>query len=556
MKKFIAMMLALTVLLSLAACGAEPTSAGSTPAASAASESTSSTPDATDSSGSVASSALEGIFLDPSITPEDTPQVAYLSGSWYDMGVQYAQQGEYALLRQYVKSTTDLLNQYGSEDEMFQVIGGYMDQVQEECPDLYDFVKGVDDTLDELNFNQSAIATVCCYVNGIVVPDLYCMNISAWGSATADGHLLAATNGDTDLDDPFQYAPIMVLLPDNGYPTICSSGGGSNAYMNDQGVIVLCSGGQDALETDHFTTLISCWAQAYSVTQSATADEQLAWDQRSDMFHACVGNTHIVDTNGTGYVFENTAGHSAVRASGDFGETDYLIANNHFLTEEMQSSLLNDGTMDDCPIRYATVEQIFRDNFGQLDIGLMHEAIASRRYYLDGQWSEENWSQGADTFYSSDSSNTIYKTTTRTLMDVTELTMYRQLGSSDYFNNHNPDATARFCRLTLSDSPASINVMAGMDAADLINIASHDLDSAENPDQRLVDHLNQAKQYYAEGQTNAMMARYYSAQGDVNTANLMYSRSGTAYVLAQEYAQNAMTSNNSYTAVEGESYTH
>lgn len=496
------------------------------------------------------------LVMDPTITPSDAPQVVYLSGSWYDMGVQFAQQDEYALTRQYFKSATDLLVEYGDEAAMYEVIGGYMDQVKEECPDLYDFVRGVDDTLEHFDFVQSAIASVCCYVNGIVVPELLCMNISAWGSATADGHLLAATNGDTNLDDPFQSAAIMILLPDNGYATICSSGGGSNAYMNDQGVIVLCSGGQDALETDHFTTLISCWAQAYSVTQSANADEQLAWDQRSDMFHACVGNTHIVDISGTGYVFENTAGHSAVRASGDFGEDNYLIANNHFLTEEMQSSLLNDGTLDDCPIRYDTVEQIFKENFGSLNIGLMHEAIASRRYYLDGQWSGENWSQDEDTFYSSDTSNAFCKTTTRTLMDVNELTLYRQLGSSDPFNNHNPNATARFCRITLADSPMMMNLIADTDAAFLINLAAYDLDHEASPDRTLVDNLNQAKQYYAEGQSYAMMAGYYNALGDVNTANWMYSRASTSHVLAQQYAQNAMIRDNSYTAVEGESYTH
>ena len=499
---------------------------------------------------------LDKLLLDPSITPGDTPQVVYLSGSWYDMGVQFAQQDEYAITRQYVKSAMDLLNQYGDEETMYEVIGGYMDQVQEECPDLYDFVQGVDATLEDFDFIQSAIGTVCCYVNGIVVPELFCENISAWGSATADGHLLAATNGDTNLDDPFQYAAIMVLLPENGYATICSSGGGSNAYMNDQGVIVLCSGGQDALETDHFTTLISCWAQAYSVTQSATADEQLAWDMRDDMFHACVGNTHIVDLSGTGYVFENTAGHSAVRTSGDFGETDYLIANNHFLTDEMQSSLLNDGTLDDCPIRYDTVEEIFRENFGSLDIGLMHEAIASRRYYLDGQWSEENWSQGEDTYYSSDTSNAYCKTTTRTLMDVNELTLYRQLGSSDRFNNHNPNATARFCRITLMDSPRIMNLYAEFDAADLINMAACDLDQEDAPDPALVSNLEQAKQYFNEGQTYAMMAGYYAALGDVNTANWMYSRASTAQVLAQQFAQNAMINDNSFTAVEGDSYTH
>lgn len=218
--------------------------------------------------------------------------------------------------------------------------------------------------------------------------------------------------------------------------------------------------------------------------------------------------------------------------------------------------LIRQKIQDDCPIRYDTVEQIFKENFGGLNIGLMHEAIASRRYYLDGRWSEENWSQGEDTFYSSDTSNAYCKTTTRTLMDVDELTLYRQLGSSDRFNNHNPNATARFCRMTLMESPRIMNLIAEFDAADLINMAACDLDHEEHPDQVLAGSLDQAKQYFNEGQSYAMMAGYYEALGDTNTANWMYSRASSSQVLAQQYAQNAMISDNSFTAVEGESYTH
>lgn len=504
-----------------------------------------------------ASNAVAELF-DASITPQDTAQVMYLTGSWHDMGVQYGQQAEYALLRQYVQSASEMIANCGGDiDEVYGAINTYMEQVRSECPDLYDFVVGVDEALDSLDFVQSAIASVCslAYVNGAASSELNCMNATAWGSATESGHLLAATNGDTGLGDSFQFAGTMILMPEDGYVTLCSSGAGSNAYMNDQGVITLGSGGQGALDTDGFTTLISCWAQVYITTKSATADEVLEWDQRSDMFHAWLGNTHIADTSGKAYVFENTAGHSAVRASGDFGETDYLIANNHFLTDEMQSSLLNDGSYDDCPVRYATVEQVFKENFGKLDIGLMHEAIASRRYYLDGQWSGENWSQDLDTFYSSDSSNTHYKTTIRTLIDADELTFYRQLGSSDYFNNHNPDATTRFFKLILAPSVFEMNMNADMDASWLIYLAGQELDGAAAPDSAMVDNLNSAKQYYNEGLSYTNQAGYYEALGDTASANYMYGRATDAFCRAQQYAQNAMSDANSFTAVDGPSYT-
>ena len=186
----------------------------------------------------------------------------------------------------------------------------------------------------------------------------------------------------------------------------------------------------------------------------------------------------------------------------------------------------------------------------------MHEAIASRRYYLDGQWSEENWSQDLDTFFSSDSSNTAYKTTVRCLLDANDLTFYRQMGSSDYFNNHNPDAACQFFKLTLAPSAYDIYMNAEFDASWLIYQAGMELDQEENPDGELVDHLNQAKQYYMEGMSYAAQANYYEASGDMNAANLMYSKAISSHCLAQQWAQNALVSGSTYVAVEGESYTH
>lgn len=171
------------------------------------------------------------------------------------------------------------------------------------------------------------------------------------------------------------------------------------------------------------------------------------------------------------------------------------------------------------------------------------------------QRSGENWSQDLDTFYSSDSSNTHYKTTVRTLIDADELTFYRQLGSSDYFNNHIPDATTRFFKLILAPSVFEMNMNADMDASWLIYLAGQELDGAASPDSAMVDNLNSAKQYYSEGLSYTSQAGYYEALGDIASANYMYSRATDAFCRAQQYAQNAMSDANSFTAVDGPSYT-
>ena len=286
----------------------------------------------------------ETYLFDPYINANEELKVLYLQGSWHDMGAQYASGAYDSMMRLYVSSMTSMLKNCGGDREKVdKAILEHMEHVKKECPDLYAFVEGVDEAVEEYDFVDAAVATVCgmAYVEGTSNENLSCENISAWGDATADGHLLAATNGDTLIDDEQQFSPTLVVIPDDGYKVISSSGASSNANMNDQGVITLGSGGQAAAEDDIFKDLTGSWMCVYALTKCKTADEALEMQQEG-IFHYWLGNCHIADIHGNAYVYENTAAHSAVRKPGDFGEKDYLIANNHFLTNEMQSSLYND----------------------------------------------------------------------------------------------------------------------------------------------------------------------------------------------------------------------
>lgn len=547
-KKLFSLICALTLILSLlAGCSSTTPSDSSS--------------DNTDSQATELTEVSD-YLIDPDIDPMDLEGVAYLSGSWYEMGQQYGELCDYGVKRTYLQMGTQMLdNLDGDTEQLYEIINGYMDETKAVCPDLYDFVTGVDEAIEELDFVQCAIGTVCenAYVDGsmsMTPGSDECETISAWGSATSSGHLLAATNGDTLIDYTFHhYHPVIVMFPDDGHSVLGGTGASSNALMNDQGVLVLSSGGQQNRDDDVYEGNASFWATIYALAYSDSADEMLDKFQNDEFYHPVHGNTHVVDTTGTAGVYENTASHASLRMSGDFGETDYLIANNGYLTDEMQSSLVTDGTWDDCPVRYATVEQIIKENFGNVTIGYMHEAIASRRYYLDGEWSDINWSLGDDTFYSSDSSFANDKTTVRTLIDATELTFYRQLGSSDPYNNSNPDATSRFFKLVMSESPYTMTNQANRDAQILIWYASRDLSTTPNHDEALDENLNTAKDYLQQGASYGQMARMEQAEGNTAEANILFSKATSAFCLAQEYAQNAMIEDNTYTAIDGESYT-
>lgn len=500
----------------------------------------------------------DALLYDPSITPMDTEGVAFLSGTWYEMGVQYGKAFDYGIRRCYAHMGAQMLNNIGgSEDDLNSMINAYMDEVKAECPDLYDFVLGVTDAVEDITFVQAAIATVCenAYISGHMSMTPECETISAWGDATADGHLLTATNGDTLVDYTFHhYHPVMVMYPENGYAIIAGSGASANTLINSKGVCMLQSGGQKEGEGDIYEGNASFFANLYALTKCDSADA--LFEMIDGTFYRPVhGNCHIVDTTGTAFVYENTAAHSAVRYSGDFGEKNYLIANNGYLTDEMASSLVTDGSWDDCPVRYATAEQVLLENLGQIDIGYMNEAIGSRRYYLDGKWSEENWSLGADTYFSSDSANNMDKTTVRMIADVTELTFYRMLGSGDIYNNILPNATSQYFKVVLTDSVYGTVRQANRDASMMIYYASRDLSKADEPrDSYRAIKLNEAKDYFQVGASYAQLGKLEEAKGNETEANLLYSEAVSSFCMAQEYAQNAMIEDNTYMAIDGISY--
>lgn len=499
------------------------------------------------------------LLYDPEILPMDLEGVAFLSGSWYEMGVQYATEFDYGIRRTYAQMGTQMLNNLGGDGEqLYSIIHEYMDEVKEECPDLYDFVKGMDDTIEDLDFEQIAIGTVCenAYVEGgmSMVPE--CETISAWGDATADGHLLTATNGDTLIDFTFHHwHPMIIMYPENGNAVVGSTAASSNTLMNDKGVCMLQSGGQRANEEDVDQGNPSYWANVYALTQCDSADDLFSMVEGT-FYRPVHGNCHIVDTTGNAFVYENTPAHSAVRKSGDFGEKDYLIANNGYLTEEMDSSLTKDGSWDDCPIRYDTAEAMLKEHLGKLDIGWMNEAIGSRRYYQDGKWSEANWSLGEDMYFSSDSAGINDKTTVRMITDANDLVLYRQLGSGDVYNNALPDATSRFFKITLMETPDETTRQAGRDAAMLIWHASHDLSQIDEAvDSCRSDQLNQAKTCYQKGASYTQMARLENAKGNVTEANRLFSLGSSSYAMAQEHAQNAMIEDHTFMAIDGVTHT-
>ena len=153
--RMIAVLLTLCLLFTLCACGAEPgTASAGEPENSGTSSignGEGSEPGEEEPVTDAVASVAESILYDPDITPMDLEGVAYLSGSWYEMGTQYAVQCDYGIRRTYAQMGTQMLNNLdGDEEALIQIIDGYLAEIEAECPDLYDFVMGVNDTIEDM----------------------------------------------------------------------------------------------------------------------------------------------------------------------------------------------------------------------------------------------------------------------------------------------------------------------------------------------------------------------------------------------------------------------
>lgn len=502
------------------------------------------------SAGGFALAAEEPLF-DPEVLQTDLQAFIYLKGSWFEMGEQYARQVPYAIQREYAKSMANLTDMCGGAEKARDYAWIFLNYLGQECPQLYQFVQGaaagmgwavIDAAIGMLYDSAPKPATAQAEQERES-----CMNIAAWGQATAQGHLLVASNSDQPVYHENTYQSGFIMFPDDGHAVVTAFGPSCNAYMNDQGVVTLGSAGQNGRPEDVNTKWLCAFLYPlYILSQCDTAQQVLDYYLNQEVFTK-ICNTHIVDRNGNDFVIERTAAHYAVRSSGDFGETDYAIATNDFMTEEMQCSLYNDGSFDDCRPRYWTAERILLDNYGKANIGTLASAVGSRRYYVDGQWSDVNWDDGRYMYFSPEGADSYFKTMQRTLFDANDLQVYRLMGGSDVYNSAIAYSTGKFCRVVLAGGVAQTNANAEKDARQMIWYASRDLAQAQARDLEKEEYLNMAKAEYQKGCSYTALARYEEAMGGETQALFHYGKATSKHCLAQQYAQAAQINDNSFT---------
>jgi len=437
----------------------------------------------------------------PAITaalPHPVPQFVVVSGSWKDMGRQYAQQAKDELSIRIAEMLGDYIEIFGSYEKTCLVIADYLAPARADFPQLIELLEGM---AEVLGFTPE-ICAILLYGKSMIRVELEnCSHCASWGESTSSGHLIAAANVDMDTTTT-NYLPCILAFPEDGNSFICGENFHRNA-INDKGVVFTMSGGQNAGPGGTAKgDMRHMWndAELFAIPYSSTAAEALKVYKDRKYVVGC--NQFIGDLSHDAYMLEFTADKFCVRRAGDNGEKDFLLANNGYISPELKENLAT-GFMywSDCMPRYWTVEKILSDNVGKIDLDTLREAEACYDYYIPEGWSyvkHEGW-RGVGEWVKGDEApyaagwhkgqeapfgqwtpqmRGMFGAAYRYLMDAEDRSFYVMKGESSQLYANTPGATGTFCKVQIGGDAVSVVKRAKMELNALLEKAERETEAA------------------------------------------------------------------------------
>lgn len=499
---------------------------------------------------------VQDIFtFDPAKVPGPTKEVVILRGSWYEMGVQYAEQLADEIQMIIASKRGFAIRGFGSLEKAWEYVEkNYYPHYEKHIPEMIDFWKGVADQ-SGLEYRDVVIGSSVFNYD-----DYGCSTVSNWGSSTYDGRVLAGSN----MDEPTymaNYDAVVVCYPDRGNAFIANRGflQNCNLMMNEKGVVVMNSAGQDAAEGDQGFGVPNAKSGLMAAVYSNTAEE--ARDAYMSFGSGNGENCHVVDTNKNAYIVEHNARVNTYRQSGEFFEKDYLINTNGEFTKEMEPSIFQgEFAFSDSLPRYWTEEKILKDNAGKVTLDVMDEAMGCTRSYIDkrylsmvadgkipgymkmedGMWIEDPWDMAINNSrgeWFPENVSPAWRCLIRTLCDPQTKEYFITGACRDNLLSVVPGDTGVYIRLTLKDTPQEVNEDARVYAQRLMLIAERDIARANaREDLVRIGNLDEAKAYLLEGFNYQFLANNAEDENDLLQ---LLAKSTTAFCRAQGYAQMA-----------------
>ena len=474
--------------------------------------------------------ADDELFFDPEITPMDMPDVIYCAGSWHDMGVQFGAQTADIVKMGYVAKYNQSVGAVGGKDKLYEQANKFLDELKARNQNLYDLVEGIAEGAG-IDIVQAALGTCLNLTNF----EEACNNISAWGDATPDGKLIVGINGDGSWGNKY-YFPAVVAYPTDGIAFMLPRGFFTNAGVNAAGVAAMTTFGYPMSPDDVAvggTTMTTCIEVLSQCDDALKAKEMYL---NGGIAPNSGENFTCVDTKGNHFIIEHTAAHTFVREPGENGETgDYLIATNGYFIEGMNYEAPF-GLPDDNVTRYDTLEKYLKDEYGKITLDTLYRAESSTKYIVDGKWAAED-DLFTHTELAPECCGNYYKTHTRCILDVENMTMYRHVGGHSTINNLVPYTTGNLCKLTLGESLNDTTFQARMAALQCLTAAETELNGKKAPEAEKMDYLNRAKEQFSWGMNYTDLAAF---EEDADQAVILNAKAANCFCIAQRYAQCAM----------------
>lgn len=493
-------------------------------------------------------------------------RIAVVGGSWYDMGKQYVAQCKDGFLARCAAAFSDYYALLGDAERVRSLGKRYLRASESDFPQLIDLVQGMADEAG-LDFGDAVLAL---YGISMLRAERECSEVVAWGDATANGHLIGASNTDLGYEAR-EYLPAVLAYPEDGNAFI-SCELFHRTCLNDKGVLLQGSGHQNAGEgsicapSDDAPRHMWNDANIYAAAFACSAEEAMVPYREWTFVSGC--NQLAGDEGHDVWLMEFTGKKKRLRRAGDLGERDYLMENNGSHHPEMQDCL-NQGARywSDTYPRYWSVEKIVNDHWGNVDKDVLFKAESCDEFYVPEGWSyayredwglkvwrhddsqpypsgwHSNWNPADCTDHafgdwSPQVHSVDFRPVLRHIVDVEDRSFYCMKGDSTPALSLHPHSLGTFWKVRLVGDAQAVVEEAFHELELQLWYASRDISFSNGDCSERIASLNRAKELMYEGINYRSLAMCASAcDGREADANILYGNALTAFCGGQCYAR-------------------
>lgn len=470
------------------------------------------------------------------LAPRNVRKVVMVSGTMYEMGYQYGEQACEEIKRSACLVKAAAIQMGKPLEVVMEDVLRTAEIAIKKTPEINEFFHGA---ADGSKLPYEDILTVNCWSNAFLPsPDIGCSSVSAWGSASKSGKLVAGINADGGWSG-VSHSVVLVAFPKEGNAFITTPAWAGefcgNFALNDKGLVCMATAGQAARPEDCKTGYPGMLPLGIAAYQCSNALD--AKDLYCSLDVSSPESQIFVDSDSKCFIIEHTTGCEKVRVPGEFGEKEYIIAANHYLCDEMQPSMFPKGCgWDDSQIRYQSEQTLVDEMLGEIDVSAIDTILGSHDYFENGEWHKDVWDINGESIWTPENRDVDTKCLMRGIADLNENAVYLMQGQNDVFSSFVPYSTGNYLKLVLGKSASSVCKSAFKEAKKQIWIASRDLAQSETVSEEKEEKLNQAKISIWKGISSLAKASVMGHADNALSLSL-FAKATTAFCEAQCYAK-------------------